>query len=147
MDYGHELWQKHLLIAVPEFRDAYEQHVSEYDGEVLSTVLIADFRDFLIDAWRRSVRGTEDAPLYLGILLRGLDAVDRAILDENPAIEECIMTGFLEGMRSSLQPDESEDFMRLLAPNLRSDLEEVDRFWRDMHTPQFHVMRGIKERD
>lgn len=76
-----------LRTAVPEFGEIIDEHLVDYEGELLPHVLFGDLTRFVLAA---NERGDHD------VVARSLTFLDRALRDGDPDVENLVAVSFVE---------------------------------------------------
>lgn len=76
-----------LLDRVPEFQPVLDEHLADFEGEVLLTLLVADARRMAIEAFDRGDRDLSD---------RMVNVVDEGFRRGDVTVEDAIAVCFIE---------------------------------------------------
>jgi hypothetical protein len=117
-----------LVHRVPEFEDAYKEHMTTY-GELLPTVLLGGpLRQFLMDAYHASVKQKDNNTN--DILRQISDFLEYCAESEDQATVGLIKVGFLETLNNA-GPD-TKSILKLFGPKTRALYEESEREWAEI---------------
>ena|SRR5438105_2604476 len=96
-----------LLREVPEAAGVVSEHMSDYDGELLLHLLMADLLRFTVQAFHT---GQSD------VVMRALGFVDRALDEGDEAVENAVAVSFVENV--GLGEGETPSFLAVWPPAL-----------------------------
>jgi hypothetical protein len=120
---NYETFTQELLLAAPEFRPVYEEHVADND-EVLLHMLMPEFTKFLIDKWRTSRSGSAEAGAAHQLVRRSSDLIERAMGSSDERLQNVISVSFLDYL--DWAGEDYESIKSLLGPKLREELNAIE---------------------
>lgn len=107
-----------LLADVPQSADLVQEHLADYDGELLLHILMYDLLKRTVSLY---TDGKEDEARQL------LEFVDRCLRDGDEHVENAVAVSFVEDY--GYRPDEPDALLRLWPPGLRNELKRQEEAW------------------
>jgi hypothetical protein len=114
-----ETFVQQLILHVPEFKPAYDEHVKNNPTPLLH-VLTGDLTRFVIDIYRESKSGQPTEQQSRQLLSKCLSFLEESISSPDEKVQELLSVSFLENLD---QADSDYDGIKaLLGPRLRKEL-------------------------
>jgi hypothetical protein len=120
-----------LLLTAPEFRLAYEEHLTD-NGEVLPHVLMADFARFFLDTWRISRSSAASSDHARQVVRECLALLEQGLASPDEDLQNVISVSFLEYLEWAGQAGQAgQDYnliKRELGPELQRQLRVIEEW-------------------
>lgn len=111
-----------VLEACPEFRQAWEEHLSGTLGHVGVYIDLGEFASFVVESFENK---------NIALVGRAFDAVEKLLTEGDHETDECVTLGFIESLqnRASGKPYGMDAFLPFLGPRSQQSWNDLVAFW------------------